>query len=44
MPDPRWQHIPSAWFRDIGTLAALGMIVIFATWVLLIRSRPDPNR
>jgi ABC transport system ATP-binding/permease protein len=44
VPEPRWRHIPTAWFLDMGVLALLGMVVIFAAWWLLRDSRPDWQR
>jgi ABC transport system ATP-binding/permease protein len=37
-PDPAWQHTPTAWFTDMGALAAFGLIIGVVTWCLLIRS------
>jgi hypothetical protein len=44
MPDRWWTHTPHAWCQDIAALAGLGVIVVFFTWILLIRSRPGPKR
>ncbi len=44
MSDPWWQHTAHAWYRDVATLAGLGMVVAFMTWLVLIRSRPSPKR
>jgi ABC-type multidrug transport system ATPase subunit len=44
MSDSWWNHSPHAWFRDIATLATIGVIVTLFTWIQLIRSRPGRGR
>jgi ABC-type multidrug transport system ATPase subunit len=44
VPEPRWRGTPTVWLVDIGAVAVLGIIIVFATWWLLRATQPGPER